>query len=61
MNEIVLKELAKKWKADAEPPQCEDGSDDAKLGNALGKGVRIGLNSCADDLLAIIKLLGSKS
>lgn len=58
MNEIVLKELAAKWARDAIQPNTEDGSPDAALGNALGKGVRMGLNSCASDLLKLIELLG---
>lgn len=33
---------------------------EAKLGNALAKGVRIGLEKCAGDLLSIVKLLGDK-
>ena len=59
MNDQVLKELATKWLRDAKPPEAMDGSDDVKLGNALAKGVRIGLEKCAGDLLSIIKLLGT--
>ena len=60
MKDAVLKELATKWLRDAKPPEIMDGGEDAKLGNALAKGVRIGLEKCAGDLLSIIKLLGSE-
>jgi hypothetical protein len=60
MNDKVLKELASKWLRDAKPPEVSDGSEEAKLGNALAKGVRIGLEECAGDLLSIIKLLGDE-
>ena len=60
MNEEVLKELAAKWKHDAKPLEITDGSPDAALGNALSKGVRIGLEKCSDDLLKIIELLGGQ-
>ena len=60
MKDAVLKELATKWLRDAKPPEIMDGSEDAKLGNALAKGIRIGLEKCAGDLLSIIKLLGDE-
>ncbi len=60
MNDAVLKELAAKWLRDAKPPEVADGSDEAKLGNALAKGVRMGLEKCAGDLLSIVKLLGDQ-
>ena len=58
MNDVVLKELIQKWKRDAVAPDCMDGSQEAREGNALAKGVRIGLQSCASDLHDLIKLLG---
>lgn len=60
MNNTVLKELAAKWKRDAVPPEVVDGSLEAKTGNVLAHGVRIGLEKCAGDLLSIIKLLGDE-
>ena len=60
MNDTVLKELATKWLRNAKPPEVSDGSPDAAIGNAIAKGVRIGLEKCADDLLSIIKLLGDE-
>ena len=59
MKDAVLKEPATKWLRDAKPPEISNGSPDAALGNALEKGVRIGLEKCAGDLLSIIKLLGN--
>ena len=60
MNDAVLKELAAKWKRDAVPPECVDGSPESKAGNALAHGVRIGLQKCSDDILALIKLMGDE-
>ena len=48
MKEHILNELAAKWERDAAPPNCEDGSD----------GFRKGQAQCADQLRQLIKLLG---
>ena len=58
ISEQTLKELAAKWDKDAIPPDCIDGSPEAKESNALAKGLRIGLEACARDLRILIKLLG---
>lgn len=60
MNETVLKELASRWKRDARPPEVVDGSPEAIASNALAKGMRFGLEKCADDLQSLIKLLGEQ-
>ena len=57
MNEHVLLELAKKWEAVSKDPEIVDGHEDAKLGNALSKGVRIGLAQAASELRLLVKLL----
>lgn len=57
MNEHVLLELAKKWEAVSKDPEIQDESESAKLGNALSKGVRIGLSQAASELRLLVKLL----
>ena len=61
MKNSTLMELVAKWERDAKPPVVEDGGESAKLGNALAKGVRVGLGSAANDLKALILLLGNES
>jgi hypothetical protein len=61
ISEQTLKELAAKWDKDAIPPDCIDGSEEAKLGNALAKGIRLGLETCARDLRILVKLLGEQT
>ena len=58
MKEQILNELAAKWERDAVPPNCEDGSESAKIGNARADGFRKGQAQCADQLRQLIKLLG---
>lgn len=57
MNEHVLLELAKKWEAVSKEPETQDGSESAELGNALRKGVRLGLAQAASELRLLVKLL----
>lgn len=61
MNDAVLKALIAKWKRDAVPPEVEDGSAGAAVGNALSKGVRIAIEKCATDLEDLIRLLGEQA
>ena len=58
MKEQILTALAEKWERDAAPPNCEDGSEHARIGNARADGFRKGQAQCADQLRQLIKLLG---
>ena len=58
MKEQILTALAEKWERDAAPPNCEDGSESAKISNAIAYGFRKGQAQCADHLRQLIKLLG---
>ena len=60
MKDVVLKELAAKWRRDAKPPEVMDGSPEAASSNALVKGVRVGMEKCASDLLQLMQLLGDE-
>jgi hypothetical protein len=57
MNPIVLKELILKWESNAVSPTIEDGSDDAKLHNAMMKGQRQAFHICAVQLQSLIDIL----
>jgi hypothetical protein len=56
-NEVIL-ELARKLEEDAANPSCEDGSEDAKIPNAIERGKRAGRMECAEKLRALVSLLG---
>ena len=56
-NEVLL-ELAARWENDAIEPNTQDGSEDAKMPNAVQKGIREGKRECADGLRSIIDLIG---
>ncbi len=58
MNKEILIAMAEKWEREAQPPQCEDGSDSAKYSNALAEGTRRGKLECAKKLRELIALLG---
>jgi hypothetical protein len=58
MKDAVLQELANRWDADAEPPETEDGSEDAKIGNAIAQGERQAKKECADTLRMLVQILG---
>lgn len=60
MRESVLKALIEKWVNDSESPECEDGSESARIGNARAEGVRNGIAICANNLCDLIKLLGTE-
>lgn len=57
MNPQVLLELVKKWESKSESPDCEDGSPEAAVENAVGRGRRSQLRECAEELTLLIKLL----
>ena len=61
MNEVVLLELANRWERDAYEPACENGSDEAKIGNAIERGKRESKRECADMLKMLISLLGRRA
>lgn len=58
MKKEVLIALADRWEQDAVTPKCENGADDAKIGNALQKGIREGKRECADGLRTLIEMFG---
>ena len=58
MKSAILLELAARWERDARPPQCEDGAPQAQLTNAEYKGERRAKGLCAEDLRALVRLLG---
>jgi hypothetical protein len=60
MNESILIEIAQKWVDDAQEPECVNGAEEAKIGNAIEQGRRNGKRECADQLRQLIDLLGSK-
>ena len=37
MNDAILKELALRWEREIVTPDCQDGSNEAKIGNRRGK------------------------
>jgi len=60
MKDEILLELANKWMRDADPKnQVEDGSDDAKIGNAVSRGHRECKRECADTLRSLVAILGA--
>jgi hypothetical protein len=61
MKDVVLLELAKRWEHEAKVPEHPlDGSDEAKVPNALAEGERRAKQECAVELRRLIDLLGEK-
>jgi len=60
MKDVVLKELAQKWIRNAKTPEVADGSPDAAISNDIGRGIRMGMDGCASDLLQLMQLLGDE-
>ena len=58
MKKEILLELANKWMQDGEVPKEEDGSEQAKIPNAIAQGQREYKRECADALRTIVTLLG---
>jgi hypothetical protein len=58
MKDEILLELATRWEWEAETPQCMDGSEDAKITNAVAVGNREAKRECADTLRTLISMLG---
>ena len=61
MKDAVLLELAARWEREAKAPECEDGSEQAKIPNAIASGERRALRACADTLRTLIDMLGEGS
>lgn len=58
MNDMTLLELANTWKRQATRPECEDGSDEARIPNAKRAGERAAKAECADQLRELVRILG---
>ena len=61
MKESVLLELANRWDRDGQPPDVQDGSDQAEIRNAVDRGHREAKRECADALRTLVIMLGEKS
>lgn len=61
MKDAVLLELASRWQAEAIAPITEDGSEEAKIGNAIRRGNRETKRECADTLVTLIEIIGEKT
>ena len=61
MKDAVILELARRWETDAVEPEVQDGSEEAKIGNAIAKGERQTKRECADALRMLVSMLGEKS
>ena len=64
MKDAVLLELANRWELEAKAPDCEDGSEAAKVSNAAGHAHRQAMRACADTLRSPepgFFIVGSKS
>ena len=57
MRNIVLVELARRWREDAEPPKTEAGSQEAEISNAMAAASRETKRECADTLLTLIDVM----
>ena len=58
MNKEALLALATKWQRIGAEPVTRNENPDYQLVNATSDGFRVGVNKCADDLIALVKLLG---
>ena len=58
MKDAILVELAARWDRDATDPHIEDGSEDAKIRNAISRGERQAKRECADTIRTLVKMLG---
>lgn len=58
MKDTILMELATRWERETQTPNCEDGSPDAQIGNAISRGNREAKRECADALRMLVSLLG---
>ncbi len=58
MKDEVLMELVKRWERESVEPQTMDGSESAKILNAVARGERQAKRECADALRLLVQLLG---
>lgn len=58
INTAVLLELIRRWEYESVEPTVMDGSEQAKVSNAIAKGQREAKRECADALRMLISLLG---
>lgn len=58
MKDIILRELADRWNKEANYTEDQDGSESAKISNAMMTGERKQLKECAEELLTLIDILG---
>lgn len=58
MNDAVLLELARRWEREAVAPDCADGSEAAKVPNAIAHGERQAMRACADTLRSLVQMIG---
>lgn len=58
MKDVILKELADKWDIEARSQGTEDGSDEAKIPNAIRKGKREAKKECAAALRTLLSIIG---
>lgn len=61
MNDAVLIELARRWEMDAREPVAMDGSDEARIPNAIAQGERQAKRECADMLRTLVSMLGTRN
>lgn len=61
MKDVILIELAARWDRDAISPQVEDGSEEAKIRNAVSRGERQAKRECADTLRTLVQMLGGEN
>lgn len=60
MKDAILIELAARWDRDAVSPQCDDGSEEAKVANAVRRGERQAKRECADTIRTLVQMLGGE-
>lgn len=59
IKNAVIEAMIEKWNLEARSPECEDGSEHAKLENARNHGRREGMANCADQLRVLVDLLST--
>jgi hypothetical protein len=59
IKNAVIEAMIEKWNLEARNPECEDGSESAKLGNAKNHGRREAIAKCADQLQVLLNLLAT--
>lgn len=61
MKDAILVELAARWDRDATSPNDEDGSEEAKIRNAISRGERQAKRECADTIRVLVQILGENN